>query len=127
MVVSCGIFLIKTLNLLLKTPFYYTINRSFCQYSCSFKVNLQLKPPFCRQNTHLFYTILLFLPKITHNFQLFYTIFTTFLLLLLYYYYYIIIILLLYNIIKVKRLTSMNQSAQKAFSFSTPFAYNGLG
>ena len=128
-----GIFLIKTLNLLLKTPFYYTINHSFCQYSCSFKANLQLKPLFCRQNTHLFYTILLLFIKnytqfstFLHNFYYFSTI-----IILLYYYIIIIlllynIIILLYNIIKVKRLTSMNQSAQKAFSFSITSVHNGL-
>lgn len=81
-----GIFLIKTPNLLLKTSFYYTINHSFCQYSCSFKANLQLKPRFV-DKTHIFSTLFYyFLSKIIHNFQLFYTIFTTFLLLLLYYF-----------------------------------------
>ena len=120
MVVSCdaAFFLIKTPNLLLKTPFYYIINHSFCQYSCSFKANLQLKPPFCRQNTHLFYIILLLFTKnypqfstLLHNFYYFSTI-----IIILYYYIIILllynIIILLYNIIKVKRLTSMNQSAQ---------------
>ena len=101
---GCGlrrsIFLIKTLNLLLKTPFYYTINHSFYQYSCSFKANLQLKSLFYRQNTHLFYTILLLFTKnypqfstFLHNFYYFSTII---ILLLLYYYYIIIILLLLY-------------------------------
>ena len=99
---SCdaAFFLIKTPNLLLKTPFYYTINHSFCQYSCSFKANLQLKPRFV-DKTHIFSTLFYyFLPKITRNFQLFYTIFTTFLLLLLYYYY--IILLYYYYIILLK-------------------------
>ena len=116
MVVGCdaAFFLIKTLNLLLKTPFYYTINHSFYQYSCSFKANLQLKSLFCRQNTHLFYTILLLFTKNYPQFSTFlhnFYYFSTIIILLLLYYYYIIIILL-YNIIKVKRLTSMNQSAQ---------------
>lgn len=77
-VMSCGFFLIKILNLLLKTPFYYTINHSFCQYSCSFKANLQLKPPFCRQNTHLFYTILLFFNNFSQFLNIFIDILLTF-------------------------------------------------
>ena len=87
-----GIFLIKTPNLLLKTPFYYTINHSFCQYSCSFKANLQLKPPFCRQNTHLFYTILLFFAKNYPQFSTFLYNFHYFSTTIIILYYYIIII-----------------------------------
>ena len=72
-------FLIKILNLLLKTPFYYTTNHSFYQYSCSFKANSQVKPPFCKQNTHLFYTILLlFLQQFFNNFSTIFNILLTF-------------------------------------------------
>lgn len=95
----CDIFLIKTPNLLLKTPFYYTINHSFCQYSCSFKANLQLKPPFCRRNTHLFYTILLLFTKnypqfstFLYNFYYFSTIIIILLYIILLYYYYVILL-----------------------------------
>lgn len=96
-VVSCGApFSNKNTKLLLKTPFYYTINHNFCQDSCSFKANLQLKPPFCRQNTHLFYTILLLFTKnypqfltFLHNFHYFF-----------YYYYYIIIYIIYIILLK---------------------------
>lgn len=78
MVVSCGIFSNKNANLLLKIPFYYTINHSFYQYSCSFKANLQLKPPFCKQNTHLSYTILSFFNNFSQFLNIFIDILLTF-------------------------------------------------
>lgn len=96
-VVSCNAPFYQNIRVLLdKTHLYYTINRSFCQDSCNFKTNLQLKPPFCRQNTHLFYTILLLFiknypqfPTFLHNFHYFF-----------YYYYYIIIYIIYIILLK---------------------------
>lgn len=61
-----------------------------------FKANLQLKPPFCRQNTHFSLLFYYFLVKFSTNFHFFFTFSTIIIIILLLYYY---IILLLYIII----------------------------
>lgn len=100
-----------------------------------FKDNLQLKPPFCRQNTHFSLLFYYFLVKFSTKLHFFFTFS-----LLFYYYYYIIIlyyyillyyiiilyILLYYIIIKVKHLTAMSKPAQSLFSSFTTFFFKGL-